>query len=317
MAAVDSAHSIEHSLEHERSERLFNEVIETQIESTLGELADQFEHNENPEDNLDFHNSRHTLAVIDRTERILKTIQKHQPEIVDAYTLQLGRYTASQHDTVQEWDPAEKDFPGFDDKIIFRQRRASHNEATSAELGVAKLDKANKEAGLEIFSEADKNIVAEGIMATVPGYDVEHQTVIQPNLKPDSQIISYALALADLGGAGMDGAEAFKNEGDALFREENLDIAKAFRENISLTEEQKVFYKVRMQQWTESQANFSLGRKTLLSEELPSMLNFKSQTALRELFNKFDESIAGAQESAERRATMTFEELAQDMGYQL
>lgn len=37
--------------------------------------------------------------------------------------------------------------------------------------------------------------------------------------------------------------------------------------------------------------------------------------AVNALFNKFDESIQAAQERAEKRKIMSFEELAEDMGY--
>ncbi len=176
------------------------------------------------------------------------------------------------------------------------------------------MEEVNQEINSEIFSVEDKQRLIEAINATVPGFSVEKSTVIQPNMKENSDIIAKALALADIGTVGMEGPEAFLSEGDALFREENLDITLSIRDNQKLNEDQKEYFRKRILGWTKFQPNFARGRKDLLEMELKG-LSEKEQTKLKELFNKFDTSIRAAQERAIKRENMSFEELVRDVGY--
>ena len=76
----------------------------------------------------------------------------------------------------------------------------------------------------------------------------------------------------------------------------------------------KEYFKERMITWSESQSLFAAGRKALLSKEL-SGLSSSVQEKVKDLFNKFDESIAGAQVTTVWRKKMSFEAIAKEMGY--
>ncbi len=155
--------------------------------------------------------------------------------------------------------------------------------------------------------------VAESIDATVPGFDSETNTIIQPNLDEESAIIARALALADLGTAGMDGPENFLVEGDALFREENMDVTDAIRNSKDLSDEDKNQMRRRMLNWTVFQSSFTQGRQVLLGKELEG-LPPKAQEGVGALFDKFDQTMTACKERMEGRKDMSFEELALDMG---
>lgn len=313
--ALDSAHSLDHAQEHERPERLFYAYVDRGIDEAFSEVEQRFEQDSNPENNLDFHRKKHTQGTVVRTEKILRTIQETQPELVTEKDIALGRLIAARHDTVQNWNAVELDFPGFDQKRLFRQRHLKENELSSANDLVAMMKKANNDAGVIIFTEQDMQTGLDAIKGTIPGYDSKLNTVVQPHLAKEANLIVRAIALADLGGAGIDGPETFRAEGDALFREENLDIAKDLREKRALGDEDKEFYRARMLAWTKSQADFALGRKLRLAEELPVNINIKTRQKLLDLFSHFDESISNAKALAEQRSQMSFEELVDDFGY--
>jgi len=201
---------------------------ERAAEESLEKIKGNFENPESARENLAFHNSVHTERIIERTGLIIDAIKEANPELVSEKTKVLGTISAAFHDTVQGWE--EKNAKDGDFAKTTIGRFVGQNEKASADLGAEFMDKSNKESNMEIFSEDDKKILREAIEATVPGFDPK-KGVIQPNLNENSSIVARALALADLGGAGMAGPEIFLEEGDVLFKEENLDIREARRGN--------------------------------------------------------------------------------------
>lgn len=91
---------------------------------------------------------------------------------------------------------------------------------------------------------------------------------MQPNLNPDSGLVAQAVALADLGAAGMDGPQRLIRETYELFLEDNLDFARALSNvnNISLSEQSN--YRQRLLEWIQVQIDFVNGRKARLAVEL-------------------------------------------------
>jgi hypothetical protein len=260
------------------------------------------------EDNLDFHNIQHTEDVIRRTENILRAIQRVTVHVVSEKDIALGRLAAAFHDVVQEWK--EQEAQGK----TLRQRFIGKNEEASADEAIAFLDREASGQADQGLSEEDFEIVAEAIRGTVPGFSMEKKTVIQPNITEQSSLVARALALADIGTAGMDGAENFLREGDALFREENLDIMRALRNQEELSNEVKEGYRNRMIAWSKFQPIFAKGRQELLDEELRG-LPLGADVAIKKLFNTFDESISASARRGEERESMSFDELALDMGF--
>jgi hypothetical protein len=309
----------EQVLSPEEKAEVFRSKIEEGVNAALQMVAERFERSPDEKNNLEFHNTRHTGDVIRRFDAIVDAIRSADPSLIDERTQMVGRFAAAHHDTVQNWEPSEvpSKIPGEEGLVaVMRKRKIGENEAESTAEALAIMDKTNEEAGAEIFTNEDRAMIAGGHEATIPGFNPEKGTVFQPKLSEQSSIAERAIALADLGTAGIDGKERYLPEGDALFREENLDIADAVKNPQSLSPEQKAFFKRRMLGWTQFQEKFAAGRKAMLEEELrplPPSVREKVET----LFTKFDESIDAARAQAERRAHLSFEELAQDMGYAL
>jgi len=294
-------------------QRLFNEAIETGVDKALQQLKEKFENAPEPENRLAYHNRIHTREVMDRTVQILRAIQQTDTALVSERDIEFGKLIASHHDTVQNWEKKTvAETGGF--KVV-RQRFIKDNEAKSAEGLIAFIAEVNRTGSQDpVFTEADELTATEAIMATVPDFDPEHKTVVQPNLHQDSLVVTRALALADLGGAGMGGPEKFLAEGDAYFREENLDILEALENPSAITKEQKEYFKQRMVAWSNFQSSFAHGRQTMLIAELAGLYE-PAQTEVKKLFPHFNASIESAKLVGAKRTGMTFEQLLKDMGY--
>ena len=277
------------------------------ILKALDIIRERFEQSSEKENNLEFHNTRHTKDVIRRTALILETIQQYAPDAVSDKDIALGKIAAAFHDVVQNWEANP-----LPNKII-RKRFIKDNELASAEEARAFLEQENQKAE-GTFTSEDLGVIEEAIRGTIPDWEPKNNTVFQPNLTEQSSLITRALALADIGTAGMDGAEMFLREGDALFREENLDIVRTLQQSESITEEQKTRFRERLLQWTQIQPTFASGRKMLLQQELQG-IPLEAIPAVQKLFEKFDESILAAKNRVEERNTMSFDDLVVDMGF--
>lgn len=280
------------------------------IEEALLRIKKRFENDSKKENNLDFHNTRHTKDVMRRIDLILQAIRRANSELVSARDIEIGRVAAAFHDVVQDWE----ELPDEKSQKTTRRRFVGANEQKSADEAIAFIEAFEKEQNQAIFSEQEKEIIKEAIGVTVPGFNPGKNTVVQPNLKESSSLVARALALADIGCAGMDGKGQFLYEGDALFREENLDIKKALADGEELSEEKKEAFRKRMLGWTGFQFKFAQGRKDLFESEIAALPE-EARESVRLLFSHFDESIDGAKELFEKRKNMSFEELAKDMGY--
>ncbi len=295
----------------ERESTLLDKYTKQGVEEALIIVKERFENRKDEVENMDFHNSQHTQRVVERVRRILLTMKDGGAPVTEK-DIALGGLSAAFHDVMQEWE--ENKVQDGDFEKVTRKRFIKDNEEASANAALEFMEKANQEAGKKVFEEQDISAVKETIEVTVPGFDPDRKTVIQPNLNENSSFITRALALADIGAAGMGGYGEFGQEGDALFREENLDILNALKDPNKLTSEQKEYFKGRMLAWSKFQSAFASGRKALLEKELSGLAPLV-QDRVKDLFDKFDESIAGADATAVRREKMSFEELAEDMGY--
>lgn len=288
------------------------------VDSAVALVKERFEDNPDEKERLPFHNVEHTRSVIRRAEAVVDAVARALPGEVTERDKALARIAAAFHDTVQEWEPnATEDQNG---PKVMRRRFITKNEAASVVLAVGHMQEANAEwkgRGMEgeIYTEEDMRIVADAIDSTVPGFDPEMKTVVQPNLSKESSLVARAVALADLGEAGTD-AEAYARNGDALFREENLDVLDAVKDTASLSSERKEQLRKRMLGWSKFQPSFARGRKALLDKEREGLPD-AARAEVAKLFTEFDGSIGLADEIAKRRETMNFEELAKDMGYTL
>lgn len=288
----------------------FEDFVNTGIKTAKSIIKDRFENSPIEYNNLSFHNVIHTENEIRRTELILKTIQHVDERLVSERMIQLGRLAAGFHDVVQDWSENSVEDGRF--TKVMRKRHLGYNEQKSAAEALDYMKRVNNEQRQEIFTQEDMEIVLEAIMATVPKY--KGGTVIQPNLGPKSSLVARAVALADIGGAGMDGFEVFNFEGNALFREENLDIVDALQNPHGITPEQEAYFKARMLNYTKGQILFARKRRTALRYETAALPD-PVQEAVRELFIRFTESIRGQRELYKARQTMTFPALISSVGF--
>jgi hypothetical protein len=236
--------------------------------------------------------------VIRRTADLLEAMGAGEPDF------RVGLLAAAFHDTVQHWVPN----PGANGAVM-RKRFAGRNEAESAAEAVAWMRGSG--AG---FTDADCGVVERAILATVPGWDPDNQTVSQPNLPADAPPVVRAVALADLGIAGMDGTPYIQT-GDELFREDNIDIGRAVRPGAS-DPPPDVWdgYKQRMLAWSRFQSAFARGRRARLEIELGD-LRGPARDAVRKLFTRFDEAIALAESTVKAREHLAPPDVARAMGY--
>lgn len=295
--------------------------VEKGIDEALGRIKEKFEDSEDKDKILDFHSTKHSGHIAKRVERILFTMKDAGAQITER-NIARGKVYGAFHDIVQDESEARRTPEGNFEKVI-RARKTGGNEKASWEAAQEFMRRANEEAGEEIFTKEDIEGAEGAINATVPAFDfVDREqktggTVIQPNLHKDSSFEARALALADIGAAGMEGYEVFGPEGDAVFREDNLDILRALRKPEELSREHKEYIKGRMVVWSGIQIGFAEGRKHFFEKELGGLDPAVKEELRKKVFNKFDDSIEGAKKKFEERKAMSFEELARDMGYSL
>lgn len=242
---------------------------------------------------LRYHNTVHTLGVQQRAVEIARAM------CLSTRHVALVTIVAAFHDSVQAWHPVEKG-----NGVAIRQRHACRNELASLQEMVCVVS--DPALSLRLTPE-EYGIAASGFIATIPEWSAEHKTVVQPFLTPCSHPVARAVALADLGSAGMD-PECFVREGPALFAEEQLDIMSALitaTRASDIIEPVQYSYRSRYVAWLESQAGFAKGRQALLAKELKG-LSAGAADRVRALFNRFDESIELAEAAVAKAKSEDF-----------
>ncbi len=274
--------------------------VDAVIALALQTIRERFDEAPDIRNRLPYHNTDHTEGVIRRTETILRALRDVSPERVSERDIQIGRLAGGFHDTVHI-----RSVPG---------QNVGVSERASAEEAIAFMREQNTQLGYDVFSADDEQRVNEAIDGTVPAFETKLGTTTQPNVREVSSIITRALALADLGIAGMEGPENYNQTSDALFREGNLDILDALNSGQPIPDNIQEQFRQRMVAWMTRSAGFAVGRKAMFDTEL-AVFTPAEQEVLHDLFRHFDETIASIDVVLQRRQSMTFQELAQDMGY--
>ena len=280
-----------------------NDVVRFGIDCALTLIQTRHENASDPDNALSFHNARHTVGVLRRTGMLLRAMGASEREC------QLGTLAAAFHDTVQLWEAN----PTCDGRVL-RRRFAGQNEADSAAEAIFLMHR----MGQDERDERDSDLVRRAILATVPGWDVENRTVSQPNLPPDASPVVLAVALADLGIPGMEGA-ANVEVGDQLFREENLDVSRELRRctrRCDLSDAVLQGFKARILAWCRNQAAYVRGRRARLPIELGE-LSGERRAAVEAMFGRFDEAIAAADEVVRVREALPAWEVLRLTGYSI
>lgn len=288
-------------------EQLQEKYVEQLRMFALNYIHEHYENQERPNMLLEYHNCPHTNDVVDRTTRVLEIVAPQ-------YVLE-GRVFASGHDVYQEWENVTVlvgDFP-----VTKKQRAIGLNERVSADMLVAYMREVNNKQGI-VFPEAVIARTHAAIAVTVPEFDVQRGTVLQPNLTRDSHPVAIALALGDLGGAAMNGGAYFLEEGNKNFREMNSDISEYVRlYGFELSKRcgsgaEKAALRERFLADAAGQVRFAQGRLALLPYEL-SLLPGEHMTSVAQLMGRLPEAIRAAQQVLDLRSVMTLDELVYDV----
>jgi hypothetical protein len=266
------------------------------IERALALVRERHESGRVP-DHMYYHNSEHTIGVIERARAIGVALGMSDRQLL------LTVIAAAFHDTVQRWVALEGE-----GGVVTRKRLTGRDEVASA------AEAAEAMAALEIrFTPDEYGIVASAIVGTIPGWDSEAATVCQPFLIEHPVI--RAVALADLGSAGMDPI-MYHRDGPALFAEENLDLMEAIMGSQLVSDIPKVsqeFYRGRYLAWLKVQPGFARGREYRLDHGELEGLDPAVHSRVRALFNRFDESVNAAEAAVRRAESLSFAELMRQL----
>ncbi len=303
---VESAHPLPPREHEERFQRL----VELGITHALAQIRHKFENPQDVKKRLPHHDVSHTKNVIHGTELLLRTIRQADPTLVSEREELLGKFAAAYHDIVQDWETDTYEEDGF--MIIKREMLTGRNESESIQKATSYMDTVNRNE--KIFTDPDKRIVSEAIETTEPQYDNQYKTFVQPNLKSSSSLVSRAVALADLGTAGLYEPPAILSAADSLFREINLDILDTISDWGKKSYREKDFFKSRALSWMSLEVDFIKGRDNLLEHELEGIPQ-QARDSVRSLFCYFDASQACVSKISKDRAKMSPKEVLVSMGY--
>ena len=128
---------------------------------------------------------------------------------------------------------------------------------------------------------ADLEIIRKSISATICLFDTSDNSIYQPdlyNLEQEIALNARIIALADIGGLGIDGIPAYFQEGSLILLEENLDIIPLVKEFLD-NQENKTYKKEllyenlrqRLLKRAKFQISFAIGRYTRLNKELEGL----------------------------------------------
>lgn len=320
------------------------------------------ERHEDSEHGLDFHNRKHTLQVAERTQKIAQALGFNEKKTAKA------QLAAAFHDAEQKGyaisnkyhqmlvnedgqillstDQGETSISGEEgDRLksddlnpnygMFKRFGGANESASFKEL----KEYLTQEEYQGIFSEDDMNDLDKVFTGTIPGFDPEKKAITQPNIDSESQDLAIAIAMADLGAAGMEGAESLIYDGDANFREEHMKISREIRQaaaegNLSdLSEDDKAAIKAKMVGWTKFQKKIAADQRGFFQERMKWLrerrMNDESGhysreavqqiNALDKLFptfqteESFQAEIAKIDTKIAEREAMGFEELVKEM----
>lgn len=183
---------------------------------------------------LYYHNCVHVNEVKQRADKIFKAIVPFLSKNCDSEAeqadwirmKQLLELSAIVHDMVQEFIPQTELYTP-------RRREPGVNEAATIVKLITYIENLNQQIlhqnpqSSAIFTQSDIHILKEAIESTVCLYDPKNGDLYQALLYNSEQKISLPaliLALADVGTLGMEGIEAYNQEGSLIFLEENPDV---------------------------------------------------------------------------------------------
>jgi hypothetical protein len=306
--------------------------------------AEEFAATPQGKEKLTYHSLFHTEDVMRRSHAVLDACKEIGVPVTDREE-DLLKLASAFHDVVQDFTqekiiepdqimganrvPVANPYAGL--TRTFRQRFKGANEENSAKA----LERFFTEESPGVLTDEDIAMTSSMIGVTFTYFDADLGTEVSRHLhskKSSSPLLDHIISFADLGAAGMDGPEQYLDEGNKLFREEQLDIQDALHDwqaSKEIPDIQKEYFKNRMLKWTVGQATFARGRKDVVEDEISHLIelspNVKTDTEKQAAFDKlwlilgagFDASISAAEKKLEERKSMTFEQLVADFGYEI
>lgn len=234
---------------------------------------------------LYFHNYAHAEAVRRRAEIIFNAIEPfwhkicHESASCDSHRAKcLIDICAASHDMVQEFLPLKSP-----QTARVRETGVSENATISKLIDYIKnLNQkfiAQNPELPPLFTQADLEIIRKSISATICLFDTNDNSIYQPDLyNSEQQIVLNAriIALADIGGLGIDGIPAYFQEGSLILLEENPDIIPLIKdflanEQNSSNSEEYENLRQRLLKRAKFQITFAKGRYARLNKELEGL----------------------------------------------
>ena len=285
---------------HTMSQNQDSEVLENLHIENFGLTPKNFEHavamikdfafveveKEARKKQLYFHNYAHAQAVQRRAEIIFNAIEPfwdricQEPNSSDSKRAKyLIDICAASHDMVQEFLPLKS-------PQTARQRETGVSENATINKLIDFIKQLNKSfvarnPGVPpLFTLADLEIIRKSISATICLFDTSDNSIYQPdlyNLQQQIALNARIIALADIGGLGIDGIPAYLQEGSLILLEENLDIVPLIKEFLTKGEkkdDKKELYenlRQRLLKRAKFQISFAKGRYKRLNKELEGL----------------------------------------------
>jgi hypothetical protein len=337
--------SHENQLQNTQESQLKN-IVDLGVERALQTIHDRHEAGEQT---LDFHNQKHTRQVIERTTKIAEAFG------LDEKTIATAQLIAAFHDTVQDGYSVANKYKEYiyneDGQLLLSED--SGFSSISGEEGFRdenpnygmfkRFTGANEVASFEelrsvmtstegqlVFDDEDIALAEEAFLGTVPGFDPERGAITQPNISERSSEVTLAVAMADLGAAGMEGAESLLYDGDANFREEHMKWSYELRQAVEesrpfddIDDETKQAISQKMIGWTKFQKKIASDQRGFFQERMQWLENRGTSEdelqALSDLFPTFKDDASFQAEIAKidakiaEREAMNFEDLVKDM----
>ncbi len=249
----------------------------------VNNFARQEMHKESEQKQLYYHNIEHINGVERRANQIFQAIKPYwekslssesAPDYLARMELLLN-LCAIAHDMVQEFVPQTQPH-------TTRKREAGVSETATIDKLMAYIKNLNERLSQHnphsaaLFNDSDLQIITGAIEATICLYDPADASIYQPDLyNPDKDvsIVARIIALADIGGLGMEGIEAYNQEGSVLFLEENPDIIPIILNSDlnSYPQDLRENIRERMLRRAKFQINFAKGRVARYPREVEGL----------------------------------------------
>ncbi|HSI21029.1 MAG TPA: hypothetical protein VLA04_05025 [Verrucomicrobiae bacterium] len=266
------------------------------------------------EQGLYFHDKGHALDVERRATAIIRAVYGAEKGDKQAMNkdLALASLIAAVHDKDQVFSEVEEGRG--------RHRAPGVSELKTMRSFIGQMTEVNQEAGKELISGDDEDIVTDAMECTIVSYNKE-EGVHQKHLTPETGLVPRAIALADLGGLGMEGPYSFFEGGSKLFLEHNPDIFRKIwntKEKMynlhGLDERQEEDIVARLRQFIDSQENFAVTRFARFETELEG-LSPEAKRAVKELFKGFEDAVEEVKYVAEEQRGMGLSELLEAFNF--